>query len=53
FLVYQISDTQHIIMDNMIDKDVLIPSEFIRDTDFDIIGWYAVHRGHVLSIPED
>ncbi|KAF8190705.1 hypothetical protein K438DRAFT_1971008 [Mycena galopus ATCC 62051] len=38
FLVYQISDTENLIMDNMIDEDVLIPTRFICDHDFDIIS---------------
>lgn len=53
FLVYQTSDTEHVVMDNMVDGDVLIPTQFILDDSFDIIAWYAAHRRRVLRIPED
>ncbi|KAF8190712.1 hypothetical protein K438DRAFT_1971012 [Mycena galopus ATCC 62051] len=53
FLVYQTSDTEHVIMDNMIDEDVLIPTRFIRDADFDIIAWYTAHRRRTLGLPEE
>ncbi|KAJ7605720.1 hypothetical protein FB45DRAFT_682102, partial [Roridomyces roridus] len=53
FLVYQISDTQHIIMDNMLDEDVPISTRFIRDSDYDLVAWYAEHRRRVLGVPLD
>jgi hypothetical protein len=53
FLIYQMSDTEHVIMDNMIDEDILIPTQFIRDPDFDIIAWYACHHCRVLGLPEE
>ncbi|KAJ7203300.1 hypothetical protein GGX14DRAFT_652149 [Mycena pura] len=53
FLVYQTSDTEHIVMDNMTDNDVLISTHHIRDTDFDIIEWYAAHCRLVLGLPAD
>lgn len=37
FLVYQTSDMEHIIIDNMIDEDVLIPTQFLCDHNFDMV----------------
>ncbi|KAJ7507794.1 hypothetical protein B0H11DRAFT_1611493, partial [Mycena galericulata] len=51
FLVYQTSDTEHVIMDNMTNEDVLIPTRFILDSSFDIIAWYSAHRRRVLGLP--
>ncbi|KAJ6487500.1 hypothetical protein C8R47DRAFT_955557, partial [Mycena vitilis] len=53
FLVYQISDSEHIVMDNMLDEDVPLPTRFIRNPEFDVIAWYAAHRRHALGFPED
>lgn len=53
FLVYQISDTQHIIMDDMLDEDVPVPTHYIRDTDLDLVAWYAEHRRRALGVPID
>ncbi|KAJ7016541.1 hypothetical protein C8F04DRAFT_875385, partial [Mycena alexandri] len=53
FLVYQTSDTHHIVMDNMLDQDVPLATRFVRDLDFDIVAWYAAHRRRALGLPED
>ncbi|KAJ7015902.1 hypothetical protein C8F04DRAFT_886564, partial [Mycena alexandri] len=53
FLVYRTSDTEHTVMDNLIDEDVPIPLYFITDPDFDLIAWYAAHRRRALGFPED
>jgi hypothetical protein len=41
FLVYQMSDTEHIIMDNMINEGVPFPTRYLRDPEFDIAASYA------------
>jgi hypothetical protein len=53
FLAYQTSDTEHIVMDNMVGEDVPIPTRFVRDHDFDIIAWYSEHRRRTLGLPMD
>lgn len=40
-------------MDNMIDEDVLIPTCFMHNHDFDIIAWYSEHCQSVLGLPRD
>ncbi|KAJ7085143.1 hypothetical protein B0H15DRAFT_765057, partial [Mycena belliarum] len=51
FLVYQISDTEHIIVDNMTDLDVPIPTAFLRDDTLDLIAWYSEQRRRALDLP--
>ncbi|KAJ7257637.1 hypothetical protein C8J57DRAFT_1234783 [Mycena rebaudengoi] len=51
FVVYQTSATKHVIMDNMINEDVLVPTPLILTPAFDISAWYAAHRQRVLGLP--
>ncbi|KAJ7181753.1 hypothetical protein C8R43DRAFT_828116, partial [Mycena crocata] len=53
FMVYQTSDTEHIVMDNMLDIDTFIPTAYIRDVEFDVVAWYAAERCRALQLPED
>jgi hypothetical protein len=53
FLVYQMSDTEHIVMDNLLDEDVPLPTHFVCDHEFDVIVWYTVHYHCALGLPED
>ncbi|KAJ7251903.1 hypothetical protein C8J57DRAFT_1077724, partial [Mycena rebaudengoi] len=49
FLVYQISPTEHVIMDNMTYEDVEIPSEHLRDSTFTLGLWYAEKRALICG----
>ncbi|CAL1706346.1 unnamed protein product [Somion occarium] len=40
FCVYQISETQHIIMNEHLLEDVVMDSALLRDPDFDLPYWY-------------
>ncbi|KAJ7022233.1 hypothetical protein C8F04DRAFT_892093, partial [Mycena alexandri] len=50
FLVYQTSDTEHVVLDNMTDTDTFISSSDIRDLDFDVIAWYAGERRRAFGL---
>ncbi|KAJ7362726.1 hypothetical protein DFH08DRAFT_642493, partial [Mycena albidolilacea] len=44
FLIYQVSETEHVIMDNLTADDVVIPSEYLRNPAFTFGLWYAQKR---------
>ncbi|KAJ7187088.1 hypothetical protein C8R46DRAFT_811458, partial [Mycena filopes] len=41
FTVFEISPTEHVIMDNLTSEDVEIPSQHLRDPTFPLGLWYA------------
>ncbi|KAJ7089978.1 hypothetical protein C8R44DRAFT_751228 [Mycena epipterygia] len=49
FLIYQVSDSEHIVMDNKTDQDVLIRTEYLLDPCFDLGSWYADQRRSALA----
>ncbi|KAK6977902.1 hypothetical protein R3P38DRAFT_2425074, partial [Favolaschia claudopus] len=44
FVLYRVSDSEHVIMDNYTDIDVLIESKRIEDPTFKLGLWYAQQR---------
>lgn len=49
FLIYQVSDSEHIVMDNKTDQEVLIRTEYLVDPGFDLGSWYADQRRRALA----
>ncbi|KAF8212931.1 hypothetical protein K438DRAFT_1957520 [Mycena galopus ATCC 62051] len=50
FSVYQVSDTEHVVMDNKLDEDVLISSRNLMTPGFTIGLWYARRRQESLGL---
>ncbi|KAJ7499920.1 hypothetical protein FB451DRAFT_1016643, partial [Mycena latifolia] len=44
FMIYSISETEHLIMDNATSEDTVISTEYLRDPEFMIGLWYAGQR---------
>jgi hypothetical protein len=49
FLVYETAE-YHIVMDNMTDRDTILPSNHFHDPDFDVVAWYAAEMCAALGL---
>ncbi|KAJ7506470.1 hypothetical protein B0H11DRAFT_1627671, partial [Mycena galericulata] len=54
FMIYEISPTEHVIVDSQMLDDAIIPSQHLRDSKFQLGLWYAKQVAHSREIePND